>query len=175
MNLIENLERYTKYANGNESCAGELVVEDEVVNNVDFSKYDLNNSYFGGVTFNNCDFSNVYLSGSNFGGSIINKCNFKDNQLVKAEWDDMHFIDVVAIGINAFRTTFMYGDFTKITFKDCSFTKCIFDDSSLDEVRFENCRFESTSFNNCKFKNVFFLGCDSDRSYAGIEGVYADE
>ena len=97
MNLIENLERYTKYANGNESCAGELVVEDEVVNNVDFSKYDLNNSYFGGVTFNNCDFSNVYLSGSNFGGSIINKCNFKDNQLVKAEWDDMHFIDVVAI------------------------------------------------------------------------------
>lgn len=165
MNLIERLERYTRYANGDESCAGELAVEDEILNEIDFSKYDLNNSYFGGVVFNNCDFSNVYLSGTNFGGSTLNKCIFKDNRIVKAEWDDMHYTDVVATGVDAFRTTFMFGEYKNVTFKNCSFTKCMFNNSSLVDVRFEKCKFESTSFKGCKIKDVSFINCESDRGF----------
>ena len=87
MNLIERLERYTRYANGDESCAGELAVEDEILNEIDFSKYDLNNSYFGGVVFNNCDFSNVCFERCKFESTSFKGCKIKDVSFINCESD----------------------------------------------------------------------------------------
>lgn len=79
MNLKDNLIKYMKYSKGDLSKKCSLEYENINIIEFDFSKFDLNNSFFVGVNFERCDFSNVYLSGSNFGGSILKECILKGN------------------------------------------------------------------------------------------------
>lgn len=51
--IIDNLIKYTAYSKGEISLECDLHYEDIEIDEVDFSPYDLNNSYFGGVTFKN--------------------------------------------------------------------------------------------------------------------------
>ncbi len=173
MNLVDLLEKYKKYANGDLTSACKLEVEDEVIKDFDFSKYDLNNSYFGGVQFCDCNFSNVYLSGSNFGGSSFIRCQFNNNELVKAEWDDVTISDTVISSLKSKRSSFMYGKFTNVKILGGTFEGCMFDNSSMDNVIFEKCKISSTSFDGCTFSNVTFIDCLIEtHKFDDIEGVF---
>lgn len=101
------------------------------ISNLDFAKYDLNNSSFLGVNFVLCDFTGVYLSGSNFGGSVLKKCVLKDNIVRKASWDDVIFKEIKITSIDAFRTTFMFNKFIDMSFESSDINKCSFSDSEL--------------------------------------------
>ncbi len=87
MDIYEQLERYTRYAQGDRSQACSLHFEGLVFLDMDFSKYDLNNSEFLEMQFLNCNFEKVYLSGTSFCGSIIRGGTFKENILRKANWE----------------------------------------------------------------------------------------
>lgn len=159
MDIINDLKQYTEYSKGDISKKCKLEYEDISIKEVDFSKYDLNNSFFLGVKFLNCNFDNVYLSDSNFGGSIIDGCEFRNNVLKKASWDDMRFEKVNVKLLEAFRTTFLYGMFIDTNFEECNFEKCSFSESMLKNVYFTGCTISDTDFRNCKFKNVHFRKC----------------
>lgn len=45
MDIYENLDKYTKYSFGEIKEECELVYEDIELNNIDFTEYDLNNSW----------------------------------------------------------------------------------------------------------------------------------
>lgn len=60
MSFEENLINYTAYSNGDLEKKCNLQYEDETIISFDFSKYDLNNSYFGGVTFENVFFKCIF-------------------------------------------------------------------------------------------------------------------
>ena len=53
MELKENFELYIKYADGDLDCECKLEIQDKINNDFDFSKYDLNNCAFVGITFKN--------------------------------------------------------------------------------------------------------------------------
>lgn len=155
----ENLIKYTEYARGSTSVECSLQYSDINISNLDFSKYDLNNSAFCGVEFNLCDFSNVYLSGSNFGGSVLKDCIFRENIIKKASWDDMTFEQVRINLMNAFRTTFMFGKFLNTDFEKCHIDRCSFSGSELVNVYFRESVITDTDFTDCKLENVYFTGC----------------
>ena len=164
MNIIENLEKYTEYARGEESLKCKLEYEDIDLSNIDFSKYDLNNSFFGGVEFLLCDFSNVYLSGSNFGGSSMKECILNKNIIRKATWDDMILESMKINLMDAFRTSFMYGKFTDIIFNKCFLEKCSFANSELINVYFVECTVIDTDFTECRLEDVHFKGCKMENT-----------
>lgn len=168
MDFMENLIKYTKYSKGDiaEKCS--LKYEDIDITGVNFSEFDLNNSFFGGVKFNRCDFSNVYLSGSNFGGSFLKECILKENVINKAAWDDMFFEKTKILSMNAFRTTFMYGKFEESNFSKCYFEKCSLTNSYFRDVYFRECTIVDTDFTKCKLENVKFIKCK-------LENVKFDE
>lgn len=159
MTLLENLKKYTEYSKGDLSKRCKLEYEDISIAEFDFGEFDLNNSYFGGVTFEKCIFPKVYLSGSNFGGSTFKECIFNGNQLKKACWDDI-IVENSNICMNdVFRTSFMFGRFTKSNFNGCIFEKSTFEDSFFTDVNFKGCKFENVNFQNCKFENTLFEQC----------------
>ena len=168
MNLIENLIKYTEYSKGDMSKKCKLEYEDINISNIDFSKFDLNNSYFGGVKFSLCNFSNVYLSGSNFGGSILKDCIFKRNIIKKASWDDMVFERTRIFMMTAFKTTLMFGKYVDTNFDECHFEKCSFANSQFINIYFRKSTFIDIDFTECKLKNVHFIGCK-------LENVKFDE
>lgn len=168
MNLMDNLIKYTEYSKGDISKKCSLEYEDIDITEFDFSKFDLNNSFFGGVKFDKCDFSNVYLSGSNFGGSFLKECILKENVINKATWDDMIFEKTKILSMNAFRTTFMYGKFQDSDFSKCYFEKCLLTNSDFKNVYFRGCTIIDIDFTECKLDNVQFIGCK-------LENVKFDE
>lgn len=168
MNIIDNLIKYTAYSKGEISLECDLHYEDIEIDEVDFSPYDLNNSYFGGVTFKKCCFTKVYLSGSNFGGSIMEECVFNSNELKKSSWDDMKFIYTNFKNLDAFRTTFLYGQFKECVYEQCFFSRCLLSNSVFDNVKFVNCKFEDVNFSESIFKNVIMEKCE-------IKNVELDE
>lgn len=162
MNLMDDLIKYTEYSSGNESKKCILEYEDINIEGFDFSKFDLNNSFFCGVNFDKCNFSNVYLSGSNFGGSFLKECILKENIINKATWDDMIFEKTKILSMNAFRTTFMYGKFQDTDFLECHLEKCSLTNSDFKNVYFRGCIIIDTDFMECKLDNVKFIGCKLD-------------
>lgn len=173
MDLIENLVRYTKYAQGDLESECSLKYEDIAIKDFDFSKFDLNNSTFLGVLFDNCNFSSVYLSGSHFGGSKFTHCEFNKNTLKKANWSYVKIQNTHVYGLDAFRVDFFNADITDSIIEESSFFKCMFVNSSenaviknvifkkcnLERVNFQKCAFTNTVFEDCKLKNSCF---DSD-------------
>lgn len=159
MNLRDNLIKYTEYAKGDLSKKCSLEYEDIDIIGFDFSKFDLNNSFFCGVNFEKCDFSNVYLSGSNFGGSFLKECILKENINKKSTWDDMTFEKTKILSMNAFRTTFMCGRFQDSNFSQCYIEKCLLSNSEFKNVTFMECTIIDTDFEECKFNNVQFISC----------------
>lgn len=162
MDLSENLIKYMEYSKGDLSKKCSLEYEDIDIIGFDFSKFDLNNSFFCGVNFEKCDFSNVYLSGSNFGGSFLKECTLKENINKKSTWDDMTFEKTKIISMNAFRTTFMYGRFHDSIFSECHIEKCLLSNSDFNNVCFRECTIIDTDFTECKFDNVRFISCKFD-------------
>lgn len=162
MDLKNNLIKYMEYSKGDLSKKCSLEYEDIDIIGFDFSKFDLNNSFFGGVNFDECDFSNVYLSGSNFGGSFLKECILKENVIKKATWDDMVFEKTKILSMNAFRTTFMYGRFQESNFTECHIEKCSFSNSDFQNVCFRECAIIDTDFTECKLDNVQFIRCKLD-------------
>lgn len=159
MNFEENLINYTAYSNGDLEKKCNLQYEDETIISFDFSKYDLNNSYFGGVTFEKCVFSNVYLSGSNFGGSFLKDCILENNDNRKSIWDDIMIDNSKISEMDAFKSSFMYGKFHNIQFVRCNFEFNNFDGSEFMNVSFIDCNVNCVDFSECKFSNVIFSGC----------------
>lgn len=159
MNLKDNLIKYMKYSKGDLSKKCSLEYENINIIEFDFSKFDLNNSFFVGVNFERCDFSNVYLSGSNFGGSILKECILKGNINKKSTWDDMTFKKTKILLMNAFRTTFMYGKFQNSNFEECHIEKCLLSNSCFENMWFRKCTIIDTDFTRCKFENVQFINC----------------
>lgn len=159
MDLRDNLIKYMKYSKGDLSKKCSLEYEDIDITGFNFSNFDLNNSFFGGVHFNKCDFSNVYLSGSNFGGSFLKECILKENIIKKAAWDDMVFENTEILLMNAFRTTFMYGRFQESNFSQCQIERCSLSNSDFKNVYFRECTIIDTDFMECKLNNVHFVKC----------------
>lgn len=56
MNLLENLIKYTEYSKGDISKKCSIAYEDIEITEFDFSQFDLNNVFFGGVKFDKCIF-----------------------------------------------------------------------------------------------------------------------
>lgn len=46
MDIYEKLEKYTEYSIGKSRESCELLFQEELLTGIDFSKYDLNNSFF---------------------------------------------------------------------------------------------------------------------------------
>lgn len=159
MNLMDNLIKYTEYSKGNISKKCSLEYQDIDIAEFDFSKFDLNNSLFLGVNFFKCDFTSVYLSGSNFGGSFFQECVLKENVIRKAYWDDVVFQKTKITLMNAFRTTFMYGNFQDSDFYVGHFENCFLMNSNFQNVNFIECTMIDTDFSECKFDNVQFIKC----------------
>lgn len=159
MDISEQLEQYTRYAQGDLSQACSLQFEDIIFERMDFSKYDLNNSTFLGVQFLECNFNKVYLSGTSFCGNLIQGGTFNENILRKADWDSISIRETVITALDAFRTSFYEGDFCKVIFSDCRLEKCSFSNSTFDTVQFVNCDLSLTSFNNAHFRKALFCNC----------------
>lgn len=168
MNLEENLINYTAYSNGDLEKKCVLQYEDETIISFDFSKYDLNNSYFGGVNFEKCNFSKVNFSGSNFGGSFFKDCIFEKNDNRKSTWDDILIDNSKVSEMDAFKSSFMYGKFNNIQFLRCDFKYNSFDGSEFVDASFKDCSINYVDFSKCKFSNVIFSGCK-------LENVKFDE
>jgi len=94
MNLAEKLELYTRFSKGENNGFSKLEVEDLELVNFDFKPYDLSNSYFGGVSFTSCDLRNVHMNGSNFGGSKFISSILTNNNIVKANWDNIEIYNL---------------------------------------------------------------------------------
>lgn len=169
MDIHKQLERYTRYAQGDLSQACSLHVEDAIFQAMDFSKYDLNNSEFLEAQFLKCNFEKVYLSGTSFCGSIIQGGIFKENILRKANWDYISIRDTEISRLDAFRTSFYDGNFQKVVFDNCRLEKCTFTNSVFDDVQFVDCNLSWTSFHNARFKKVQFCHCIFNQtSFAGL-------
>jgi len=159
MNFKDNLIKYKEYSQGDISKKCIIEYEDIDILSFDFSKYDLNNSYFGGVNFEKCNFSNVYLSGSNFGGSFFKDCIFRENVINKAAWDDIVFEKTKILSMSALRTTFMFGKFQDSYFAECYFEKSSFANSEFKNVEFRECTIIDSDFTECKFEMMQFIKC----------------
>lgn len=159
MDIREQLEQYTKYAQGDLSKACRLKFEDTRFQDMDFSKYDLNNSEFLGAAFLDCNFKGVYLSGSSFCGSLIQGGAFQENILHKATWDYITVRDATILKLDAFRASFYEGNFQKVIFSNCRIEKCGFSNSMFENVTFLDCDLSLTNFNHTSFQNVLFRHC----------------
>lgn len=171
MELQKKLELYTKYLHGLDNNLSMLEIEDVELNEFDFTKYDLNNGYFGGVKFISCDFTNVYLSGSNFGGSQLNACILYNNSLVKAEWDDVTMSGMKVKSLNAFRSSFIFSKFVNCNCENSNFESCNFAGANFDNVIFEGCNFKDAYFNGCTFNNVIFKNCIIETDLEDVDGL----
>ena len=160
--LVDRLEQYTRYSKGDLSCKSDLIFEDINISQIDFSPYDLNNSYFLGVDFDECNFRNVYLSGSNFSGSSFTDCIFANNILRKAQWVFTSFLNTEVISLDAFRVQFDNVTITESVFRNSTFFGCDFsgyDEGCIENAEFYNCEFKQVQFKDCEFKNVRFINC----------------
>ena len=83
MDILSKLQKYTDYSLGISKEKLEIKYEDTRFDNLNFSDFDMNNTFFLEVEFIKCDFSGVYLSGSNLSGSVFEKCIFNKIYLEK--------------------------------------------------------------------------------------------
>lgn len=154
------LAKYTAYSLGDLSKKCVLEIQNEKIESFDFSKYDLNNSFFVDVEFDSCNFKGVYLSGSFFCGSSLRDCVLEDNTLRKAEWNAMTFWQTTIKRLDAFRTSFMRDIFQHCVFQDCKIgVKCSFSLSNFEDVFFDNCVFEWAFLYKARYTNVRFRNC----------------
>lgn len=154
------LAKYTAYSLGDLSKKCVLEIQNEKIENFDFSEYDLNNSFFVDVEFDSCNFKGVYLSGSFFCGSSLRDCILEDNTLRKAEWNAMTFQQTTIKRLDAFRTSFRSNTFQKCVFRDCKIgVKCSFWNSDLVDVFFDNCVFEWAFLEAVRYTKVRFRNC----------------
>lgn len=160
MDLEKQLAQYAAYSMGDLSQKCELNIQNQKIKYVDFSKYDLSNSFFVGVEFDSCNFRGVFLSGSFFGGSSFQSCMFEDNTLKKADWNGVTFQQTTIKWLDAFRTSFMRDIFRKCIFQECKIgVKCSFSHSNLEDVLFDNCSFDRVFLDKAIFTNVRFRQC----------------
>ncbi len=156
--LTKKLIQYTQYSQGDLEKRCELHYEDIMIDNFDFSKYDLNNALFLGVYFENCDFTNVYLSGSYFGGSTMNNCILKNNTLRKANWDCITVSHTEISKLDLFRTTIMDASFDHVNITSSKLERCLLSSSHINNVEFYGCSIIDTDF-GYTLQNVEFYEC----------------
>ncbi len=159
MNLLKQLEEYTKYSRGLGSNVTELFYRNETIKGVDFSKFDLNNAVFLDSHFSDCKLNNVYMSGTNFGGSTFDKCLFDSNTINKAEWDYVRILRCKLNGISSFRTFYLSAVIEETEAYRCEFSRCSFSESSMSGCSFRECYFRDCNFDRIDFANVTFSHC----------------
>lgn len=123
------------------------LLENQVIENVNYKENPFLKAEYDNCIFNNCDFSNADISTSLFIESYFNNCNFNTTNIHNVVFRSVKFKGCKLMGI-AFQTANEIG-------LDFSFDHCILDHSS-----FFKCKVRSTIFSYSSIKHVDFSGAD---------------
>jgi uncharacterized protein YjbI with pentapeptide repeats len=107
-----------------------LRLTDVVVENVDLSGADLDDSVFDRVVFRDCRMSGVILSRCNFTDVLVTDCRLDDASFRMAEADSVHFEDV-----DLRQSDFYAARLESTRFFDCNLTGAQFSQARTPGVR----------------------------------------
>ena len=111
------------------------------------------------------------MNGSNFGGSKFISSILTNNNIVKANWDNIEIYNIDMDNINAFRTTFMESIFNNCKISQSNFESCNFWCSHLTNITFEECNFVDACFNDTVFDKVIFRKCFLPENFMKKTGI----
>ena len=173
------LEKYTRIEKSEDMF--ELIIEDEIISDMDFSSFYLGGTWFANNQFASCTFHTTDLTDTNFCGNVFCNCKFSENYILKADWNYVKFIHCSIVSLEAVRVCFFNIIMEDCEVKNSEFTRCYFnplhrevkEEGHLSKIVFRNCTFEDCSFEDCIFDSVEFIGCkftntDIDTTNPGV-------
>ncbi|MBO9129518.1 pentapeptide repeat-containing protein [Bacillus sp. 165] len=151
----------------------------------DFSKINLRNSDFKGVTVHHGKFNYSDLKGSDFSGSDLTNSTFIASDLSDVTFDDANLTGVKLKMSNLKNTSFHncvldYTDFSYsglagISFENQTFTGTIFHGVDVTGTSFKNAVFRNVSIKHTDFSKAILDGATMDKlAYAVLKGSKAN-
>lgn len=129
------LDKYTVRVNNNKTIIDSIACTGKIIVGMDFSKAQLEDSYFCHCIFFNCDFREANLSENTFQSCVFNSCSF-------------------------IKTDFMNGIISKGLFIDCNMDNSTFDCAIITDSPFIACQLNFCSFMQATMVNSGFTDCD---------------
>ena len=132
-------------------------IEDEVFENIDFSKTALPKGNYDHCRFINCDFSNSNLNNSTFSECVLKGCNLSMCKLSETALKDVRFEDCKILGVYFEHCAmFMF----QVRFENCTLNLSSFFGLSLKQTQFKNTALQDVDFSEADLSNAIFADCD---------------
>ncbi|MET3699607.1 uncharacterized protein YjbI with pentapeptide repeats [Bacillus oleivorans] len=129
----------------------------------DFSKMDLKNSDFKGVSLPKAEFSKSALGGSEFTGADLSNSSFKSCDLRNVSFDGANLSGAKLSKTDLSKTSFKNSMLDNTDFSYSNLSGVQFDNQTLNGTIFYSAGLKGASFKNAVFRNVSFKyasGCN---------------
>lgn len=178
------LDKYTIRVNNNNTIISSIACTGKIIVGMDFSKAQLEDSYFCHCIFFNCDFREANLSENTFQSCVFNSCSFLKTDFMNSIISKGLFIDCnmdnatldcviitdspfIACQLNF--TSFMQATLINTGFTDCDLMHGQFTDSKHVSSSWTQCNFTDSKFKRCRLTDLIIIkadfgGCDFEGS-----------
>jgi uncharacterized protein YjbI with pentapeptide repeats len=132
-------------------------IEEETIENVDFSEDLTENMEYEYCTFKNCNFSNCQLTNYRFSECEFIDCNFSNAGLADVSLQDVKFVNCKMLGLH-FDDCNEFG--FSASFDHCQLNHSIFYQMKLGRTSFYHCQLHGTDFTEANLTAVPLKNCD---------------
>jgi uncharacterized protein YjbI with pentapeptide repeats len=119
------------------------------------SATSLSRANFTDVEFTGCDLANLRLSDSRVFNVVVDR-----SRMTGTTMTDCGFRDVLFSGCRADLSSFRFGRFKNVVFRDCNLTEANFQGADLTGARFERSKLVGAQFSNAKMQGTRLSDCD---------------
>jgi len=162
MDLKGRLQKLTDYHKGI-SGKYELFIDDEMIEGMDFTEYDVSYSRLTNIKFMACDFSGVAMDSTCLFGSEFTSCVLNGNSFIKTDASETVFSKLNFKNAKFFRADLMKTEFKSISISNSVLKFCNIEDT-MENVVFKETDLTGTGFDFSEFKAVWFEDCLFDKT-----------